>query len=135
MSGFHRPTYLSQWHQTRKEVMNQQLMRVTFDLILLRRWVWFGQWRSAMSAECECLSRSYELCAHGRQVEGQKLAEAVSRLMSSKPRPPALLDVNGFSPPDQVLLEKDAIIKFLLLVRQPSTSDRREVSDFLIGCN
>lgn len=91
LSGFHRPTYHSQWHTTRKSLVNKWLMRVTFDLILLRRWVWFGQWRSAMSAECECLSRSYELCACGRHAEGQRLAKAVSQLMSSKPHPPALL--------------------------------------------
>lgn len=59
----------------------QHLVRMTFDLILLRKWVWFGTWQSDMTPECRCLSYTYKLCLEERQGEATRLEQAISSFM------------------------------------------------------
>ncbi len=61
----------------------QHLVRTTFDLILLQKWVWFGTWQTDMSPECRCLAHTYEMNLKGRHEEAARLECTVSSLMDS----------------------------------------------------
>ena len=64
-----------------KNAALRQLLRSTFDLLLLRKWVWFGAWGAGMSPECRCLSHTYQLNRCGLHEEAQRLEEAVGSLL------------------------------------------------------
>ena len=97
----------------------KELVRLAFDLILLRRWSWLPRYREkvAMSAECRCLSHTYRLHAQGRHRSAALLREAVRTLQDS---------VSG-----SLLTEKDSILKFLTLMAEagPSTQLSTSIPD------
>ena len=80
LSSFKPPDY----HPPSSKFKNaawRQLLRSTFDLLLLRKWVWFGTWGAGMSPECRCLSHTYQLHRWGLHEEAQRLEEAVGSLL------------------------------------------------------
>lgn len=60
----------------------RQLMRTVFDLLLLRKWAWFGSWGTEMSPECQCLSHTYQLHLRGRHKEAARLKGAVEGVLA-----------------------------------------------------
>lgn len=68
------------WDRKRKLVL-RHLTHTVFDLILLRKWEWFGVWGSEITPECRCLSHTYDMHFWGMHREAARLEEAVSTLM------------------------------------------------------
>ena len=68
------------WDKKRKLAL-KQLARTVFDLLLLRKWEWFGIWGSEVTPECRCLSHTYDMHIRGMHREAVRLEEAISTLM------------------------------------------------------
>ena len=66
--------------QEAREVV-RRLLHAAFDLILLRKWVWFGSWDTPLSPVCCCLAYSYEYHRQGRHAEGSQLSGTVKHFM------------------------------------------------------
>ena len=80
-SGFETPAYeVLKRGISHKQVM-QQLVRTTFDLLLLRKWEWFGSWDTVLPPECECLAHTYGLHLNGMHEEASRLERAIGNLM------------------------------------------------------
>ena len=80
LSIFHPPDY-HPLSSKFKNAASRQLLWTTFDLLLLRKWVWFGMWEPGMSPECRCLSHTYRLHQWGLHEEAQRLEQAVGHLL------------------------------------------------------
>ena len=68
------------WNRKRQLVL-RHLTDTVFDLILLRKWEWFGVWGSEITPECRCLSHTYDMHLWGMHREAVRLEEAVGTLM------------------------------------------------------
>lgn len=68
------------WDMKRKLAL-KHLTRTAFDLILLRKWAWFGVWASELPPECRCLAHTYDMHLQGLHREAARLENAVSALI------------------------------------------------------
>ncbi len=82
-ANFTHPKYDILTRGLDREKVAQCLFRTTFDLILLRKWVWFNTWQTDMSPECRCLAHTYELNLKGRREDAASLEHAISSLTSA----------------------------------------------------
>ena len=74
------PDHLFSNYYKRKEDVIKLLYRTAFDLLLLRRSEWYGQWRSPLEPTCRCLAHGYILCKNGRYKDAQSLTKCVGSL-------------------------------------------------------
>ena len=79
--AFQAPHHLPRGWDKKRKLALRHLTRTAFDLILLRKWVWFGVWGSEISPECRCLAHTYDMHLQGLHREAARLENAVSTLM------------------------------------------------------
>jgi len=65
----------------KRKLALKHLTRTAFDLILLRKWAWFGVWASELTPECHCLAHTYDMHLQGLHREAARLENAVSTLI------------------------------------------------------
>ena len=86
LTSFESPGYKILRHGLEHKNVIQHLLKTTFDLILLRKWMWFASWQTNMEPESWCLSHTYEMIVKGRHKDAVRLEAAVSTLMEKGPK-------------------------------------------------
>lgn len=66
------------WDLPRREAEVRGLVHLAYDIVLLRKWTWFGDWDATpLSPLCWCVARGYEYHVKGRRRDGERLASAL----------------------------------------------------------
>lgn len=78
---FQVPHHLPRGWDMKRKLALKHLTRTAFDLILLRKWAWFGVWASELPPECRCLAHTYDMHLQGLHREAARLENAVSALI------------------------------------------------------
>ena len=97
-----------------------RLVHLAYDVLLLRKWTWFGSWSSTpLSPLCWCLAYGYHYQVQGRSREGERLKDRLTTFTGhGKPSLSSpLLTPSTTSHEDcSSLREKEAILQFLALL-------------------
>ena len=136
LSGLQPPSKSTPWNELKREKVIRRLSQVTFDLLLLRKWAWFGSWsHTPLSPLCWCRAYSYGHHTRGREKEGKRLNSALDIFTSDSGCQyfipslfPHSLTFSLFHALDcSVLLEKEAILQFLVLLAGDMTTQPLKV--------
>ena len=68
VSRTNRPDWSSQ-----KGKAVKTLLHAAYDILLLKKWVWFGSWTTPLSPVCECVAFGYKCYQRGLHQEGENL--------------------------------------------------------------
>ena len=87
LTSLQLPDKMAGWSDKMREKVVRKLTLVTFDLLLLRKWAWFGSWRShtPLSPLCWCRGYCYECHSSGREREGNRLKSALATFSGEFP--------------------------------------------------
>ncbi|CAI8044266.1 hypothetical protein GBAR_LOCUS24568, partial [Geodia barretti] len=100
LTSLQPPSKNTPWDEWKRENILRILSQVTYDLLLLRKWAWFGSWsHTPLSPLCWCRAYSYGYHTRGKEREGERLSCALDTFISNSCR---------------VLVERDAILTFLV---------------------
>ena len=140
LSSLQPPGKNTVWNERRMGKYIRRLSQATFDILLLRKWAWFGSWGGTpLSPLCWCRAYSYGYHTRGREREGKRLCAALDTFSSESEStmyislplsfpPPLSLDV-GCS----VLVERDAVLQFLALLAGDINHQQPQVNSVLAG--
>ena len=77
------------------------LVHLVYDLLLLRKWAWFGSWDryTPLSPLCWCLAYGYGYHVRGREKEGARLQSALTTFSGACEQQHTSLPTSPSSPP------------------------------------
>ena len=74
LSSLQAPSKSEAWDTQKREREVVALVHLAFDLLLLRKWAWFGSREATpLSPLCWCLAYGYEYQAKGKKRVGKRL--------------------------------------------------------------
>ena len=110
--SFQPPTKQINWKERDHTEVVKELIKLFFDIVILRRWEWHGLTGRvldmSMTPFSSCMSNSYHLLCQGKNSEARQLLEAVNSLTNE-------------SVP---LIETEAIVTFLTLLARVKIDKR-----------
>ena len=74
------------WNTRRKQRELRTLLHRAYDILLLRKWVWFGNWTTPLSPVCECVAYGYECYHRGQHWEGERLNRCLQAFLETSQR-------------------------------------------------
>lgn len=78
LASLQRPSRSKTWDVDRRGTEVRALVHLVYDILLLRKWIWFGGWNTTpLSPLCWCVARGYEYHTIGRKQDGERLAAAL----------------------------------------------------------
>lgn len=100
------PAHLHKQRFSNRQALHQQLYRLAFDLLLLRRSDWYGKRRSALCPESLCLAVGFLYQEHGHHEEARRIMAVTHQLsvLLGEEAPPllAFLAMLSSGPVDEV---------------------------------
>ena len=86
LAGLAPPSRGGRLQDRREKEEVKRLLHVTFDLILLRKWVWFGSWATPLPPLCCCLARCYDYHQQGHHDKARQLHRSTDSFMGRQGR-------------------------------------------------
>ena len=84
LTSLQPPSKNTPWDEWKRENILRILSQVTYDLLLLRKWAWFGSWsHTPLSPLCWCRAYSYGYHTRGKEREGERLSCALDTFISN----------------------------------------------------
>lgn len=118
LSSLQPPCRKAGWEVGKTEI--RALVHIAYDLLLLRKWAWFGSWgrHTPLSPLCWCLAYSYGYHVRGREREGERLRSALTAFSTSSEHHTL---ISPSSPPHQYTgrggpTDGEAVLQFLALL-------------------
>ena len=104
LNAFQAPTKQAVWSVIDDSVVIGSLVRLFYDIVLLKRWEWYGLANRTftMTPSCQCMSFSYHLLCQGMHDKAGRLVKAVTSLTGTR----------------RTFREPEAILLFLSLLAQ-----------------
>lgn len=103
LASLQLPSMNKAWDVQRREAEVRELVHLAYDILLLRKWTWFGDWNATpLSPLCWCVARGYEYHMKGRRGDGERLASALKDFSEGCKQHPLLVLLTLHLTSDQV---------------------------------
>lgn len=104
LSSLRSPSKKIAWSDRRRRKEILRLVYLAYDILLLRKWMWFGSWNinTALSPLCWCLSYGYTYHTQGRIKEGKRLTTMLNIFTSDDGKSPSTFHMLYFIKTAQV---------------------------------